>query len=113
MTQEYTTIKVPKRYRTSLNVVKSAAVQRGLSNFSVELRSSLADRQCPFCKKEMTPKLKVGMDYTCPSCGFTKPVIEVGTPVTHGNQILAAIGTTALVGLGIYLVSKLLESQRG
>ena len=110
MAQEYTTIRVPKNYRRSLNVVKSAAAQRGLSNFSVELKSGLADKQCPFCKKEMTPTLKVGMDYRCPSCGFTKPVIEVATPAIHGNQILAAVGTTALVGLGIYLISKLLES---
>jgi predicted RNA-binding Zn-ribbon protein involved in translation (DUF1610 family) len=110
MTQEYTTLKVPKSYQRSLNIAKSAAAQKGLSNFPVELKSGLADKRCPFCNKELVPRLKVGMDYTCPECGFTKPVIEVATPATHANQILAAIGTTALVGLGIYLISKLLES---
>lgn len=110
MAQEYTTIRVPKDYRRSLNIVKSAAAQRGLNNFSVELKSSLADRRCPFCNKEMTPILKVGMDYRCPTCGFAKPVIDVATPATRGNQILAALGTTALVGLGIYLACKLLKS---
>jgi predicted RNA-binding Zn-ribbon protein involved in translation (DUF1610 family) len=110
MSQEYTTLKVPKTYLGSLNMVKSAAAQKGLSNFSVEFKNSLADKQCPFCNREMTPTLKVGMDYTCPTCGFTKPVIQVGMPATRGNQILAAVGTAALVGLGIYLISKLLES---
>ena len=110
MAQEYTTLKVPKSYQRSLNLAKSAAAQRGLSNFSVELKSGLADKRCPFCNKEMVPALKIGMDYTCPDCGFTKPVIEIATPATRGNQILAAVGTAALVGLGIYLISKLLES---
>lgn len=110
MAQQYTTMKVPKNYRRSLNVVKSAAAQRGLDNLSVEFKNSLAAKQCPFCNKEMIPTVKVGMDYTCPTCGFTKPVIQVGMPATHGNQIFAAIGTAALVGLGIYLVSKLLRS---
>jgi len=110
MNQKYTSIKVPKDYRGSLNIIKSAAAQRGLSNLSVEFKNSLADKQCPFCNKEMVPTLKAGIDYACPDCGFTKPVIQIATPATRGNQILAAVGTAALVGLGIYLVSKLLES---
>ena len=110
MSQGYTTLKVPRAYHGSLNMVKSAAAQRGLSNFSAELKSGLADKQCPFCGREMEPRMKAGIDYVCPGCGFAKPVIEVEMPATHGNQILAALGTAVLVGLGIYLVSKLLES---
>jgi len=109
MRQEYTTFKVPKSYRSSANAIRSEIARRGLDN--TQLRYALADKHCPICKAEMQPAITVGVEYTCPKCQVSKPVVELSTPASQADEILKAVGVTALSMLGLYFVAKALESK--
>jgi len=109
--QEYTTYKLPKAYRRSVDTVRARIVQRGLDNLPVEFRNALAGRTCPICGEDMQPVATVGIEYSCPRCYISKPVFEERMSVNQSDDVLKALSGTALTMLGIYLVAKLLKGK--
>jgi len=109
MTNEYTTIKVPKDFRRSVDTVRAQIVGRGLNNAPPSIVQALGDRQCPLCHVDMQPTVGVSVMHSCPRCGMSKPIVEFRAPVTRADDILQVVGGTALLLLGIYLLAKALE----
>lgn len=106
----YTTIKIPKEYRKSVDILRARVAQKGMDNLPGDFKKSFADCQCPICHQQMEPMVTAGLNYSCPNCGFTKPVFEIQRPATSPEEILKAFGVTAILMLGIYVLAKLLES---
>ncbi|MBA7504610.1 hypothetical protein ES706_03256 [subsurface metagenome] len=110
MENKYSTLKIPKEYRKSVDILRARVAQKGIDNLPDKFKKSLADCKCPMCHQEMQPVATVGAAYHCPNCGFSKPVFEIQTPAASPEEILKAFGVTAIIMLGIYTLAKLLES---
>lgn len=108
-----TTIKIPVEGRRSIDVLKAQLALKGLNNVSTQFKQHLRDDYCPYHpsqKLETVSEVYGGLRELrkCPKCGFSKPVIDIGASATV-DDALKAIGVAALVLLGIYALSKILE----
>ena len=109
MTREFTTMKMPKNVRRSVDTVRARIVARGVDNAPPELVQALKERDCPLCHTPMEETIEMKYYWECPSCGMTKPVADIKASGTSTDDILKVIGATALVGLGVYLAAKMLK----
>jgi predicted RNA-binding Zn-ribbon protein involved in translation (DUF1610 family) len=109
MSSEFTTMKVSKDFRRSVDTVRAQIVQRGLNNAPESLVQALGERVCPQCHIEMQPTIAVSVMHSCPNCGMSKPVVELRASATQADDILKALGVTAILMLGTYLIAKSLE----
>lgn len=108
-----TTIKIPVEGRRSIDVLKAQLALKGLDNAPQALKQHLRDNYCPFHpdqELETVSEVYGGLRELrkCPKCGFGKPVIDIDATAT-ADDVLKAVGVAALVLLGIYALSKILE----
>jgi len=111
----YTTVKIPEETRKSMDVLRGQIARKGLDNLPENFKRQLSANSCPFCYTQLkTNKVVYGGIkelHTCPKCGFSKPVMEIGVSVT-ADDVLKAIGTATLVALGIYVLGTILSESR-
>ena len=107
---EYTTIKVPKKLKRSVDLIRVELAQRG--ELDEKLVAYLREDRCPLCNQKLKDSGTVAIRYAkikeCPNCGFSKPVMDVGVTI-KAEDILTALGAGLLVGLGLYLIAELLR----
>jgi len=112
MSSYYTTVKVPKKLRRSLDLIRAEMVREG--KIDDKLLEYLKQDTCPFCNTKLREveelRLKYGKLEECPNCGFSKPVITAETSIKV-EDILTVLGAGLLIGLGIFLIAKLLKRR--
>ena len=108
----YTTVKIPKKMKRSIDLVRAEIVRE--KELNTRLIKILEADTCPFCNTKLqdveTMKIKYAKLKECPNCGFTKPVIETEATIKTEN-LFAAFGAGLLVGLGIFLIAELLRRR--
>jgi len=109
---EYTTVKIPRKIRRSIDLVRAEIVREG--KIDDQIMRFLKMDVCPFCNTKLqdveTVKIKYAKLKECPNCGFTKPVITTETSIKV-EDLLVAFGAGLLVGLGIFLIAELLKRR--
>ena len=112
MEQPYTTVKIPRKYRRSMDLVRAEITREGRIND--RLLEYLRKDICPFCGTKLREVEELRIKYAkleeCPNCGFSKPVITAESSIKM-EDILAAFGAGLLVGLGIFLIAELLRGR--
>lgn len=109
---EYASVRIPKDFDKSVDVLRSRFAQKGIENIPAVLKRYLSDENCPTCNRKMERVEEayagVRLIYRCPECGFGKPVVEVGASAKM-DDVLAVIGKAIVMGLAIYVLAKILE----
>jgi len=106
----YTTVKIPRKYRRSIDLVRAEITREGKIND--ELLEHLQGDTCPFCGTKLHEVKELRIKYAklaeCPKCGFSKPIITAESSIKM-EDILTAFGAGLIVGLGIFLIAKSLR----
>jgi|Deesub1362B_J571_1020462.scaffolds.fasta_scaffold00898_7 hypothetical protein len=106
---EYTTVKIPRKYRRSLDLVRTEISRQGLDN---KLLEYLKEDTCPFCNTKLKSVEELHLKYAelkeCPKCGFSKPVIESRASIRL-EDLLTIFGAGLLFGIGLFLLAKTLR----
>ncbi|MBA7607779.1 hypothetical protein ES703_14946 [subsurface metagenome] len=102
----YVTLKVPKDFEKSIDVVRNIFLRKGIENMPPNLKKYLNSKHCPLCNKKMDNQ-KAKLIYRCHECGISKPVIDIDTSSIDDSLPLVG-GKGTLVGLGIYALAKVL-----
>lgn len=109
---EYTTIKIPKKMKRSIDLVRAEIVREG--KIDEQIMKYLKTDVCPFCNTKLrdveTVRIKYAKLKVCPSCGFSKPVVTSEASIKV-EDLLAAFGAGLLVGIGIFLIAELLKRR--
>lgn len=101
----YTTVKIPKKYRRSIDLIWAEVIRN--SDYANKLLELLREDECPICNTKLK-NTEFNLKYTelmeCPSCGFSKPVLS---STVEKDEVLSAFNVGVIVALGIYLIAKL------
>lgn len=106
----YVTLKVPKEFEKSVDVVRNILFRKGIENMPTRLKEYLGSKYCPLCNNKMD-NLEGKLVFRCHKCGFSKPVINMNTPSIDDSLALLG-GKGTLVGLGIYALAKIMEDEK-
>ena len=108
---EYTTVKVPKKLRRSIDLIRAEIIKEG--KIDNRLLTYLKEDTCPFCGIKLVDAGELKVRYAklkeCPNCGFSKPVIVSESKIKI-EDLLTILGVGLLVGLGIFLIAEILKS---
>jgi len=105
----YTTIKIPKKYRRSIDLIWAEIVKN--SDYANKLLELLREDECPICNtklKSVEFNLKHVELMECPSCGYSKPVLR-GT--IEKDEIPSVFNVGVIAALGIHLIAKMLGKR--
>lgn len=106
----YTTIKIPKEYRRSIDILKAEITKKGVKNLSRGFKELFEAKRCPFCHRKLKKVDKVGgrIIKKCPKCDFSKPVVDFYGEMGP-EDVTKIISISTLVELGVYALAEALE----